>query len=173
MPLLVLHYKNFNPGNDTNDAIYATQRLKMSAPSVPIQKLNLVGYSVNLEKHDPALLNVGAVSEIPDHLVVELDSLQSSQINIASPPKTHQGEDHVQTHGIPIPLSDNLNTIQFGMNPLEFDVNRKLNRIINISIKYYNSNNELVPMTTSTNADGQVSIQHLLLYFQYEFAGLF
>lgn len=172
MPLLVLHYKNFNPGNDTDDAKYATQRLKMSAPSVPIQKLSLVGYSANLSKHPTALAD-GASHKIPDHIVVEVDNLQSSQINIASPPSTHQGEDYIQTHGIPIPLSENLNTINFGMNPLEFDVNRKLNRVINISIKYYNDANELVPMTTSTNNQGQSSIDHLLLYFQYDFAGLF
>lgn len=173
MPLLVLHYKNFNSKTspDLDDAKYANQRLKMSAPSVPIQKLMLCGYSCNLAKHDT--LNAGKSHKIPDHIVVELDSLSTSQINIASPPKTHNGDDYLQTHGIPIPLSDNLNTISFGMNPLEFDVNRKLNRVINVSIKYYDDDNNLVPMTTSTNADGQVSIEHLVLYFQYNFAGNF
>tara|TARA_Y100000592_G_C5289808_1_gene230290 strand:- start:1 stop:516 length:516 start_codon:yes stop_codon:yes gene_type:complete len=171
MPLLVLHYKNHNPGSSDDHASYASQRLKMSAPSVPIQKLQLVGFSANLSKHDT--LAGGASHKIPDHIVVEIDNLQSSQINIASPPKTHNGEDHLQTHGIPIPLSDNLNTINFGMTPLEFDVNRKLERIINISIKYYDDNNNLVPMTTRTTNQGQVSLDHLLLYFQYNFAGLF
>lgn len=171
MPLLVLHYKNFNDGTSDDHATYAKQRLKMSAPSVPIQKLMLVGYSINLSKHDT--LAAGASHKIPDHIVVEIDNLQSSQINIASPPKTHNGEDHIQTHGIPLPLSDGLNTIQFGMNPLEFDVNRKLERIINLNIKYYDDNNNLVPMTTRTLNTGQVSIDHMLLYFQYNFAGLF
>ncbi len=171
MPLLVLHYKNFNDGTSDDHEKFSTQRLKMSAPSVPIQKLSLVGFSANLSKHDT--LAGGASHKIPDHIVVELDNLQSAQINVASPPKTHQGEDYIQTHGIPIPLSDNLNTINFGMNPLEFDVNRKLNRVINISIKYYDDNNDLVPMTTKTTNQGQVSLDHLLLYFQYDFAGLF
>lgn len=171
MPLLVLHYKNHNPGTSDDHAKYSVQRLKMSAPSVPIQKLQLVGFSANLSKHDT--LASGASHKIPDHIVVELDNLQTSQINIASPPKTHNGDDYIQTHGIPIPLSDNLNTINFGMNPLEFDVNRKLERIINIAIKYYDDNNNLVPMTTRTTDQGQVSLDHLLLYFQYNFAGLF
>lgn len=171
MPLLVLHYKNHNPGTSDDHAKYSVQRLKMSAPSVPIQKLQLVGFSANLSKHGS--LAGGASHKIPDHIVVELDNLQSAQINIASPPATSGGEDYTQTHGIPIPLSDNLNTIVFGMNPLEFDVNRKLERIINIAIKYYDDDNKLVPMTTRTTSGGQVSLDHLLLYFQYNFAGLF
>ncbi len=171
MPLLAIHYRNFNDGSSTDDKKFSTQKLKMSSVSVPIQKLRLVGYSVNLSKH--ASLDSGATHQIPDHLVVEVGNLQTAQINICSPPKTHNSDDYVSTHGIPLPLSDNLNTIQFGMNPLEFDVNRKLDRIIDISIKYYDSNNDLVPMTTSTNSTGQVALQHLLLYFQYDFAGLF
>ena len=171
MPLLVLHYRNHNDGTSTDDFKFSNQRLKLSGLSPSIQKLTLVGFSCNLSKH--ATLAGGASHQIPDHIVVDIDNLQSSQINIASPPKTQGGDDYVQTHGIPIPLSDNLNTIQMGMAPLEFDLNRRLSKLVNISIKYFDSNNDLVPMTTYTTNQGQVAIQHLILYFQYNFSGLF
>tara|TARA_Y100000592_G_scaffold100103_1_gene178614 strand:+ start:405 stop:923 length:519 start_codon:yes stop_codon:yes gene_type:complete len=172
MPILCLHYKNFNTnaiGGEDSD--YASQRLKMSAGSLPVQKLVLCGYAVNIRKHDT--LQAGSEHKIPDHLVVELDQISTSQINVASPPVQKDSENYTHSHGIPLPLSDSLNTIQMGMAPLEFDVNKKLNRIMKVNIKYYNDNNELVPMTTTTNNTGQVAIEHLLLYFQYDFAGNF
>jgi len=166
MPLLVLHYRNQNTGDE--DAKYASQKLKLSAPSVPINKLRLVGYCVNISHVD------GQSPNIPDHIVVEIDSLQSSNINIASPSKTPFGDDYPQTHGIPLPLSADAdgNTIQFGMAPLEFDLNKKLERVIQINIKYYDGNHNLVPMTTKKTGS-TVQIDHLLLYFQYDFHGLF
>jgi len=111
MPLLVLHFRNMNPGS-AEDPKFASQKLKLSAPSVPINKLTLVGYAINTS-------HSGSTPEIPDHIVVEIDGLQSSNVNVASPPKTYNGEDYIQTHGIPLPLSAdaNGNTIQFGMHP--------------------------------------------------------
>lgn len=172
MPILCLHYKNFNT-NAINgpDSEYASQRLKMSAGSLPIQKLVLCGYTVNIRKH-PTLAGSN-VHKIPDHIVVEIDQIATSQVNICSPPRSHLSEDYQHTHGIPLPVSDSLNTINFGCAPLEFDVNKKLNRVIKINIKYYNDSNELVPMTTTTTDQGKVAIEHLLLYFQYDFSGNF
>jgi len=166
MPLLVLHYRNLNPGT-VEDAKYASQKLKMSAPSVPINKLTLVGYAANTS-------HSGTTPDIPDHIVVEIDGLQSSNINIATPPKTYGGDDYIQTHGIPLPLSSdsNGNTIHFGIAPLEFDLNKKLERVIGINIKKYDGDNNLVPMTTKKTGN-VVQLDHLLLYFQYNFHGLF
>lgn len=166
MPLLVLHFRNMNPGS-AEDPKYASQKLKLSAPSVPINKLTLVGYAINTS-------HSGTTPEIPDHIVVEIDGLQSSNVNVASPPKTYNGDDYIQTHGIPLPLSSdaNGNTIQFGMSPLEFDLNKKLERVIQINIKKFDSSHNLVPMTTF-KTDNTVQLDHLLLYFQYDFHGLF
>ena len=168
MPLLIVHYRNFNPAGSpsTDDRLYATQKIRMSSLSVPMQKLSLVGYCINLRKH--ATLAGGASHAIPDHVLVEIDEITTQQINNVSPPKTHNGNDFVQTHSIPLPLTDNLNTIHFGMSGLNFDVNKRMNRELTVSIKKFNDNNEIVPMTTSTNDSGQVSIDHLLLYFNYD-----
>ena len=46
---MTLHYKNFNDqSNPGPDSIFASQRLKMSAGSVPVQKLRLIGYAINI-----------------------------------------------------------------------------------------------------------------------------
>ena len=59
------------------------------------------------------------------------------------------------------------------MQGLDFVVNKKLNREITMHIKKFNSDNELISMTTSTNDQGQVSLDHLILYFSYERVGNF
>ena len=53
MPILTLHYRNQNPTDSpsTDDDKFARQKLRMSSLSVPIQKLTLVGYCINLRKH--------------------------------------------------------------------------------------------------------------------------
>jgi len=172
MPIMTLHYKNFNDqSNPGPDSIFASQRLKMSAGSVPVQKLRLIGYAINILKH--ATLAGDNTHKVPDHIVVELDQIATSQINNASPPETHQSEIFPSSHGIPLPLGDDTNTIQFGMSGLEFDINKKMNRVMQINVKYFNSDNKLVPMTTTTNNTGQVAINHILLYFSYDFSGNF
>ena len=170
MPVLTLHYRNFNAAASTDHAKFATQKLRMSSLSVPIQKLKLTGYAVNLKK--TATLDGGASYDVPDHLLISFDEITSQQINNLSPPKTHNGTDYLQTHALQIPLSDNLNTIQFGMN-LDFLVNKRLDREITISIQKYDANNDIVPMTTTATTAGQISIEHLILYFTYEYIGAF
>tara|TARA_R110002126_G_scaffold133042_2_gene277030 strand:+ start:3541 stop:4059 length:519 start_codon:yes stop_codon:yes gene_type:complete len=172
MPVLTLHYRNFNdPSSPSTDhAKFSTQKLRMSSLSVPIQNLTLTGYAVNLRKS--ATLDGGASYDIPDHLLISFDEITSQQINNLSPPKTHNGTDYLQTHALQLPLSDNLNTIQFGMN-LDFLVNKRLDREITISIQKYDSANNIVPMTTSALTSGQVSIDHLILYFTYQYIGAF
>jgi len=172
MPLLTLHYRNFNPTGSpsTDDDKYAKQKLRMSSLSVPIQKLTLVGYCINLRKHDT--LASGASHQIPDHILVEIPEFTTQQVNNVSPPKSHNGDDYLSTHTIPLPLTDNLNTIEFGMN-LDFIINKRLSREITIHLKKFNSDNEIVSMTTSTNDQGAVAVDHLLLYFNYESVGKF
>ncbi len=173
MPILTMHYRNFNPTDtpSTDDELYAKQKIRMSSLSVPIQKLSLIGYSANLRQHGS--LAGGASHQLPDHILIEISELTTQQVNNISPPKTHNGEDFVQTHTIPLPLSDNLNTIQFGMKGLDFVLNKKLNREITIHIKKFNSANEIVSMTTSTSDQGQVALDHLILYFNYDYVGNF
>jgi len=173
MPILTLHYRNQNPTGSpsTDDDKYARQKLRMSSLSVPIQKLTLVGYCINLRKFD-GTLNAGKSHQIPDHILVEIPEFTTQSVNNVSPPKTHNGDDYVQTHSIPLPLTDNLNTIHFGMN-LDFEVNKRLNRELTIHLKKFNEDNEIVSMTTSTNADGQVAVDHVLLYFNYSSLGKF
>ena len=172
MPVLTLHYRNHNDPDSVSldDEKFAKQKLRMSSLSVPMQKLTLTGYCVNLRKH--ASLAGGASYKIPDHILVEIPEFTTQQINNVSPPTTHNGNDYLQTHSIPLPLTDNLNTIQFCMN-LDFVINKKLNREINIHLKKFNDANEIVSMTTSTNDQGQVSVDHVLLYFNYESVGNF
>lgn len=170
MPVLTLHYRNFNAAGSTDHAKFATQKLRMSSLSVPIQKLTLTGYAVNLKKTDT--LDGGASYDVPDHLLISFDEITSQQINNLSPPKTHNGTDYIQTHALQIPLSDNLNTIQFGMD-LDFLVNKRLDREITITIQKYDANNDIVPMTTTATTAGQVSIEHLILYFTYDYVGNF
>jgi len=173
MPILTMHYRNFNDAGSpsADDDLFAKQKIRMSSLSVPIQKLSLIGYSVNLRQHDS--LAGGASHQLPDHILIEISELTTQQVNNCSPPKTHNGEDFVQTHTIPLPLSDSLNTIQFGMGGLDFVLNKKLNREITIHIKKFNADNEIISMTTSTNNQGQVSLDHLILYFNYDYVGNF
>jgi len=174
MPIMTLHYRNFNPTGSpsTNDDLYAKQKLRMSSLSVPLQKLTLIGYSVNLRKH-PTLAG-GASHKIPHHILVEVDELTTQHINNISPPKSHNGDNFTQTHAIPLPISDGLTTIQMGMNGLDFFVNKRLSRELTIHIKKFDeTTNEIVSMTTSTNDTGQIAIDHLILYFSYSFIGNF
>lgn len=172
MPILTLHYRNQNPTDSpsTDDDKFARQKLRMSSLSVPIQKLTLVGYCINLRKH--ATLASGQSHQIPDHILVEIPEFTTQSVNNVSPPKTHNGDDYVQTHSIPLPLTDNLNTIHFGMN-LDFEVNKRLNRELTIHLKKFNSDNEIVSMTTATSDQGVVAIDHVLLYFNYSTVGKF
>ena len=172
MPILTLHYRNQNPidSPSTDDDKFARQKLRMSSLSVPIQKLTLVGYCINLRKH--ATLASGKSHQIPDHILVEIPEFTTQSVNNVSPPKTHNGDDYVQTHSIPLPLTDNLNTIHFGMN-LDFEVNKRLNRELTIHLKKFNSDNEIVSMTTATSDQGVVAIDHVLLYFNYNSLGKF
>ena len=171
MPLLCLHFRNNNPNVAVEKHGFAKQKLRMSAISLPIQQLTLVGYAVNLSKHASAAT---ADVKIPDHIIVEIDGVTNGGVNILSPPKSDaEPEAYLQTHGIPLPLSDSLSTISMGMNPLNFVVNKRLNREINIHIKKYNDSHDIVDMTTHNTAAGVVSCDHVLLYFSYEFNGNF
>ena len=171
MPLLCLHFRNNNPNVAVENPGFAKQKLRMSAISLPIQKLTLVGYAVNLSKHASAS---ATDVQIPDHIIVEVDGITNGGVNVLSPPKSNdEPEAYLQTHGIPLPLSDSLSTIQMGMNPLDFIINKRLDREIKIHIKKYDTNNDIVDMTTHNTSGGVVSCDHVLLYFSYEFVGNF
>lgn len=157
MPILIVHFRGLGSTG-------ARQKVRMSSISLPIQKLTLVGYALNFVKDGTPV--------IPDHIVVEIDGLIGQNVNIAQPPKTADGNEYLQSHGIPLPTGDSLNTVQFGMNPLEFDLNKRLDREMIVHVKKYDDDYNLVDMPTAA-AGTVVGLKHMLLYFQYDFAGLF
>lgn len=164
MPILVLHYRNNGS---------PIQKLRMSSLSIPIQKLTLVSYAVNLSKFS-GTLNSGASHKVPDHIIVDIPEIIGQGCNVATPPVSSDDQTYFSTHGIPIPISDDLNTIQNLGEGLHFDINKKLNREITIHIKKYDDvTKQIVDMDTTAKNSGECQIDHLLLYFTYEFSGNF
>ena len=168
MPILTIKYRNFNASASADDDAFARQKVRMSSLSLPIQKLTLCGYSVVLREHGS-----GSSAVIPDHLLIEIDGLTTQQVNNVSPPKSHNGDDFILNHHIPLPLSSDLTTIQFGMGGLDFEINKRLDREFFIHIKKFDANHNVISMTTSTNSSGQVAVDHVILYFNYNFVGNF
>jgi hypothetical protein len=163
MPILVLHYRNNGS---------AVQKLRMSSLSIPIQKLTLVSYAVNLSKFAGTLAS-GASHKVPDHIIVDIPEIIGQGCNVATPPVSSSDQSYYSSHGIPIPISDDLNTIQNLGVGLHFDINKKLNRELTIHIKKYNDSKQIVDMDTVSKNTGECQIDHLLLYFSYEFSGNF
>lgn len=162
MPLLCLHYRNLGK---------ATQKLQMSGTYIPAgQKLRLVGYTCNTKSGDVPNVTYNC----PDHILVSIDEITTQECNIASPPTTSQGNEYISTHAIPLPLSNNENTIQFGMSPLEFTLSKPIQKHLTIKIQKYDNNHNIVDMDTvinHANDIGNCRIEHLLLYFQYNHVG--
>lgn len=103
------------------------------------------------------------------------------------------------SNGLPLALGDSLNTIQMGMGDITFDIAKSIHNEINVNVLKYDATGKLVPMLTGTpflcdingdvdttqdgvgvdggtkldNIYGSVSLQSIILYFQYDFVKYF
>jgi len=174
-------------------------RVKITG-GINIQKLKMIGYAVSLNGVDRATQSGIAAAAgfqghiIPNQLVCNLDVVGTSQIHIATPAKTDSdgkkiANSNPYSTGIPLALSDGLNTIQMGMSGIEFDIGKTIHNEIVVEILKYDNDGGLVPMPTGTpvlvnSADvvsgnaandifGRTTIQSIILYFNYNFNSYF
>ena len=119
-PQNIEHSFNNNGNNGYRNNGSAIQKLRMSSLSIPIQKLTLVSYAVNLSKFDGSLAS-GASHKVPDHIIVDIPEIIGQGCNVATPPVSADDQTYFSTHGIPIPISDDLNTIQTLGDGLHFE----------------------------------------------------
>ncbi len=174
-------------------------RVKITG-GINIQKLKMVGYAVALDGVDRSVqvaIGGGAVFQghiIPNQIVCNLDVVGTSQIHIATPEKTDANGKKISNSnpystGIPLALSDSLNTIQMGMGGIEFDIGKTIHNEIVVEVLKYDSTGDLIPMLTgdpvlvnsagvvSGNAAadiyGRTTLQNLILYFNYDFNSYF
>lgn len=167
---------------------------------INIQKLKMVGYAVSLNGVSRATqVGIAAAAGfqghiIPNQLVCNLDVVGTSQIHVATPQKTDSNgkiiaNSNPYSTGIPLALSDSLNTIQMGMNGIEFNIGKTIHNEIVVEILKYDDDGSLVAMPTGTpvlvNSAGIVSgnaandifgesrVQSVILYFNYDFNSYF
>lgn len=194
-------------------------KVKISG-GVNIQKLKWVGYAVSCDgidlqvqdTIDDTLASGGQNNSkdfqghlIPNQLVVNLDILNTNQVHIANPAKTDANSKTIEnsnpySNGLPLALSDSLNTIQMGMGDITFDLGKTIHNEVVIEVLKYADDGGLVPMNTGTpflcdinnvvdttasgtgndgvngfkdNIYGSVSVQSIILYFHYDFEKYF
>ena len=174
-------------------------RVKITG-GINVQKLTMIGYAVALDGVDRQVQTGIAAAAgfqghiIPNQLVCNLDVVGTSQIHIATPEKTDAAGKKIANSnpystGIPLALSDSLNTIQMGMNGIKFDIGKTIHNEIVVEVMKYDDNGGLVPMLTGTpvlvDVNGNVSgnaandiygrttLQSLILYFNYDFNSYF
>ena len=193
------------------------------AGGINLQKLRWVGYAVSLDGVDKQVQDsvsdatvgaVGAVSTggqgnalgfqghlIPNQLVVNLDILNTNQVHIANSAQTDADGNFIDntnpySNGLPLALSDSLNTIQMGMGDIQFEIGKTVRNEVEVEVLKYNDTGKLVPMpcgepflsdetntiTTiqtvgannqTNNIYGSVALQSLILYFHYDFSAYF
>lgn len=194
-------------------------KVKISG-GVNIQKLKWVGYAVSCDGVDSQVqdttettLASGGQNNalgfqghlIPNQLVVNLDILNTNQVHIANPRLLDANGEGIEntnpySNGLPLAMSDSLNTIQMGMGDITFDIARSIHNEIEVEVLKYNDLGKLVPMLTGTpflcdvnnvvdttasgtgkdgvnglkdNIYGSVSVQSIILYFHYDFERYF
>ena len=194
-------------------------KVKISG-GVNIQKLKWVGYAVSCDgvdlqvqdTIDDTLASGGQNNSkdfqghlIPNQLVVNLDILNTNQVHIANPAKTDANSKTIEnsnpySNGLPLALSDSLNTIQMGMGDITFDLGKTIHNEVVVEVLKYADDGGLVPMNTGTpflcdinnvvdttasgtgndgahgfkdNIYGSVSVQSIILYFHYDFEKYF
>ena len=172
---------------------------------INLQKLKMVGYAVSLHgvsketQFDAPTATFGSGFQghlIPNQLVCNLDVIGTSQIHIATSRENDANGNPVEdtnpcSTGIPLALGDSLNTIQFGLNGLEFDIGKTIHNEIVVEVLEYDSNGKLVPMetdeskvvlvdstgvvsgTANNNVFGKTALQSVILYFNYDFSSYF
>lgn len=161
MPILVLKFKgkfNENP-----------QKVRLTRNFLQLDRMTLVGYSIHLVKVDKEDLNAGKTHKIPHCLFVGIDAINCSELNVGLP-KYKVGADNVPVYHainkIPLPVSDDIATINFGCH-MNFELCQAIHRDVNIEILQYDDNDNLIPAHTTADADGQVGVSELTLYFDY------
>ncbi len=174
-------------------------RVKITG-GINIQKLTMVGYAVALDGVDRQVQTGIAAAAgfqghiIPNQVVCNLDVVGTSQIHIATPEKTNSDGQKIANSnpystGIPLALSDSLNTIQMGMNGIQFDIGKTIHNEIVVEMLKYDDDGGLIPMLTGepvlvdVNGDvtgvaaddiyGRTTIQSVILYFNYDFNSYF
>lgn len=169
------------------------EQLLLSGAGVSAQKIKLVGYQVVFRQGTGMS---AATNKIPSQVFVDLDFVGGSQLHVASGRKIGTNTQYQHIHAIPLACEDDLTTIKFGLNPIEFNISQRINKHINISVKRYDDNSssttygKLVPISTDS-ADrlaeryalaatdpqhlisGSVALQSLVLYFDYDFSSIF
>lgn len=188
-------------------------KVKISG-GVNIQKLKWIGYAIALDGVDKQVqdsvpLAVGGATNgqnnalgfqgsiIPNLLHISLDVLGTSQVHIANP-RQKSGNAFIEnsnpfSNGLPVVLSDKLNTIQMWGAGITFDLGKTIHNEIEVEVLKYDNNGKLIPMLTGTpflvQADGTIdatgtagvfdniygttSIQSVVLYFDYDFSAYF
>lgn len=184
-------------------------KVKISG-GINIQKLKWIGYAIALDGVDkqvqdsvPLALSAGGQNNalgfqgsiIPNLLHIGLDVLGTSQVHIANP-RQKVGNAFIEnsnpfSNGLPVVLSDKLNTIQMWGQGITFDLGKTIHNEIEVEVLKYDNNGNLVAMLTGTpflcEADGGVdttgstldniygttSIQSVVLYFDYDFSAYF
>jgi len=194
-------------------------KVKISG-GINIQRLKWVGYAVSCDGVDARVqatiddtLATGGQNNsedfqghlIPNQLVVNLDILNTNQVHIANPAQTDADGKFIEntnpySNGLPLALSDSLNTIHMGMGDITFDIAKTIHNEVEVEVLKYDDNGKLVPMNTGTpflcqedntidttpsgvgadgvngkkdNIYGSVSIQSIILYFHYDFEKYF
>lgn len=160
------------------------QTVKLTGLGLNVQKLRLIGYSVVLDKGSIALDQV----KIPDHIIVNLDFLSSNQCHIASPSEFVSNGNvktptqiFPHTQGIPLPL-ESLSTVRFGMGGMELEIGKRIHRDIEVEIKRHDTETgKLIGIdvgapneSDSTKENHKfATLQHLILYFSYDWVSYF
>ena len=194
-------------------------KVKISG-GVNIQKLKWVGYAVSCDGVDKSVqdttettLASGGQNNalgfqghlIPNQLVVNLDILNTNQIHIANPAKLDANKKTIEnsnpySNGLPLAMTNSLNTIQMGMGEITFDIAKTIHNEVVVEVFKYANDGALIPMLTGTpflcnedgvvdavaggtgkdgvngfkdNIYGAVSVQSIILYFHYDFEKYF
>ena len=174
MVLFALHARFKTATADAGSECKTT--VKLSTRPIPVQKIKLCGYQIAFKENNDA----GGNTALPNHIVLDLDWL-SSQIHVASPPEfiidnntTTNTDIYPHTTGIPLSVSDGLHTIKFGLDGIEFELGKQIPRKFDVSVHHFNNTTgKLEQMIQPTTNNGTAILQHIILYFNYDFAGLF
>ena len=171
----------------------SAEPLLLSGSGVSAQSCKLVGYQVVFRQGTGM---TAATNKIPSQIFVELDFVGGSQLHVASGRQLGTNTQYQHIHAIPLACSSDLTTVNFGLNPIEFNISQRINKHINISVKRYDDNpnstsyGKLVPISTDSAArlaeryalsntdpqhliSGSVALQSLVLYFDYDFSSIF
>ena len=161
MPVLILKFKG-KYGN-------ATQQLRLTRNFLNLDKITLVGYSVHLDMTAEEDLNAGKVNQIPHSLFITIDALKCQELNLGLPSYKVDSNNQPVYHLINkliLPVSNESSTIQFGCH-MDFELCSALHRDLTIKVEHYDNDDEIVDAFLTKNADGQVGIAEITLFFDY------